>query len=56
MKKIIYNRTLFVISTVLVLTILILGTLDYIDVGLLIIPLVLPYLFWLFKLIRTVNK
>jgi len=56
MKKIIYNRTLFVISTVLVLTTLILGTLDYIDVGLLIIPLVLPYLFWLFKLIRTVNK
>ena len=56
MKKIIYNRTLFVISTVLVLTTLILGTLDYIDVGLLVIPLVLPYLFWLFKLIRTVNK
>ena len=56
MKKIINNRTLFVITTAVVLTTLILGSLDYIDVGLLIIPLVLPYLYWLFKLIKTVNK
>jgi len=56
MKKIIYNRTLFVITTVIVLATLILGSLDYIDIGLLVIPLVIPYLYWLFKLIKTVNK
>ena len=56
MKKIIYNRTLFVITTVVVLATLILGSLDYIDVGLLAIPLVITYLYWLFKLIKTVNR
>jgi len=56
MKKIIYNQTLFVITTVIVLATLILGSLDYIDIGLLVIPLVIPYLYWLFKLIKTVNK
>ncbi len=56
MKKLIYNRTLFVIATVVVLTTLILSSLNYIDIGLLVLPLVLPYLYWLFKLIKTVNK
>lgn len=56
MKKIIYNRTLFVITTATILTVLILSSLNYLDIGLLIIPLVLPYLYWLFKLIKTVNK
>ena len=56
MKKLIYNRTLFVIATAEVLTTLILSSLNYIDIGLLVLPLALPYLYWLFKLIKTVNK
>jgi len=55
MKKILYNRPLFVIVTVIVLTTLIIGSLEYVDVGLLIIPIVLPYLIWLFKLMRSRN-
>ena len=55
MKKILYNRPLFNIVTVIVLATLILGSLEYIDVGLLIIPIVLPYLIWLFKLMRLEN-
>ncbi len=55
MKKILYNRPLFNIVTVIVLATLILGSLEYIDVGLLIIPIVLPYLIWLFKLMRSEN-
>ena len=48
MKKILYNKTLFFVATVIVLASLILSTLEYIDLGLLIIPMVLPYLIWLF--------
>ena len=56
MKKILYNKTLFIIATVIVLASLILGTLEYIDLGLLIIPMVLPYLIWLFMLMRLGKK
>jgi len=52
MKKILYNKTLFIIATVIVLASLILSSLEYIDLGLLIIPIVLPYLIWLFILMR----
>ena len=53
MEKIIYNRILFGFITVMVLATLILSTFDYIDLGLLIIPIVTPYLYWLYKLMRT---
>ena len=56
MKKILYNKTLFFVATVIVLGSLILSTLEYIDLGLLIIPMVLPYLIWLFILMRLVKK
>ena len=56
MKKILYNQSLFIIATVIVLASLILSTLEYIDLGLLIIPMVLPYLIWLFILMRLVKK
>jgi len=56
MKKILYNKTLFIIATVIVLASLILSTLEYIDLGLLIIPMVLPYLIWLFILMRLGKK
>ena len=56
MKKILYNKTLFIIATVIVLASLILSTLEYIDLGLLLIPMVLPYLIWLFILMRLVKK
>ena len=52
MKKILYNQTLFIIATLIVLASLILSTLEYIDLGLLIIPIVLPYIIWLFILMR----
>ena len=56
MNKILYNQTLFIIATVIVLASLILSTLEYIDLGLLIIPMVLPYLIWLFMLMRLGKK
>ena len=56
MKKILYNKTLFIIATVIVLASLILSTLEYIDLGLLIVPMVLPYLVWLFMLMRLGKK
>ena len=56
MKKILYNQSLFIIATVVVLAALILSSLEYIDLGLLIIPIVLPYLIWLFILMRLVKK
>ena len=56
MKKLLYNKTLFFVATVIVLASLILSTLEYIDLGLLIIPMVLPYLIWLFILMRLVKK
>ena len=56
MKKILYNRTLFIIATLLVIAELILSTLEYIDLGLFIIPFILLYLIWLFILIRSVQN
>ena len=56
MKKILYNKTLFFVATVIVLASLILSTLEYIDLGLLIVPMVLPYLVWLFMLMRLGKK
>ena len=56
MKKILYNQSLFIIATVIVLASLILSTLEYIDLGLLIVPMVLPYLIWLFILMRLGKK
>ena len=56
MKKILYNKTLFIIATIIVLASLILSTLEYIDLGLLIVPMVLPYLVWLFTLMRLGKK
>ena len=56
MNKILYNKTLFTIISVIVLGSLILSTLEYIDLGLLLIPMVLPYLIWLFILMRLVKK
>ena len=53
MEKIAYNRILFGFITVMVLATLILSTLDYIDIGLIIIPIVTPYPYWLYKLLRT---
>ena len=52
MNKILYNQTLFIIVSVVVLGLLILSTLEYIELGLLIIPIVLPYLIWLFILMK----
>ena len=52
MNKILYNQILFIIVSVVVLGLLILSTLEYIELGLLIIPIVLPYLIWLFILMR----
>ena len=56
MNKILYNKTLFTIISIIVLGSLILSTLEYIDLGLLIIPMVLPYLIWLFMLMRLGKK
>ena len=55
MNKILYNQTLFIIVSVVVLGLLILSTLEYIELGLLIIPIVLPYLIWLF-ILMTLSK
>ena len=56
MNKILYNQTLFIIATIIVLASLILSTLEYIDLGLLIIPMLLPYLIWLFILMGLGKK
>ena len=53
MNKILSNQPLFVFVTVAVLSILILSILEYIQLDLLIIPIVLPYLVWLFILMRS---
>ena len=53
MNKILSNQTLFIFVTVAVLSILILSILEYIQLDLLIIPIVLPYLVWLFILMRS---
>ena len=56
MKKILYNKTLFVIATVLVIAELILSTLEYIDLGLYIFPIILLYVIWLFILAKSVKN
>ena len=56
MKKILYNKTLFIIATVLVIAELILSTLEYIDLGLYIFPIILLYVVWLFILAKSVQK
>ena len=56
MNKILYNQTLFIFVSVVVLGLLILSTLEYIELGLLIIPIVLPYLIWLFILMRLLKN
>ena len=56
MKKILYNRTLFIIATVLVIAELILSTLEYIDLGLFIIPIILLYVIWLFILAKSAQN
>lgn len=56
MKKILYNRTLFIIATLLVLAELILSTLEYIDLGLFIIPIILLYVVWLFILAKSAQN
>tara|TARA_B100001029_G_C14989499_1_gene411152 strand:+ start:512 stop:685 length:174 start_codon:yes stop_codon:yes gene_type:complete len=56
MKKILYNRTLFIIATLLVIAELILSTLEYIDLGLFIIPIILLYVVWLFILAKSAQN
>ena len=56
MKKILYNRTLFIIATLLVIAELILSTLEYIDLGLYIFPIILLYVVWLFILAKSVKN
>jgi len=56
MKNILYNRTLFIIATLLVIAELILSTLEYIDLGLFIIPIILLYVVWLFILAKSVQN
>ncbi len=56
MKKILYNKTLFIIATVLVIAELILSTLEYIDLGLYIFPIILLYVVWLFILAKSVKN
>ena len=56
MKKILYNRTLFIIATLLVIAELILSTLEYIDLGLFIIPIILLYVVWLFTLAKSAQN
>jgi hypothetical protein len=53
MKKLLYNRTLFVITTILVLTGSILQVSEYIDYPIIIIPLSVLYIIWLFILIKS---
>ena len=56
MKKILYNRTLFIIATILEIAELILSTLEYIDLGLFIIPIILLYVVWLFILAKSAQN
>ena len=56
MKKILYNKTLFIIATVLVIAELILSTLEYIDLGLYIFPIIILYVVWLFILAKSVQN
>jgi len=53
MKKLLYNRSLFIITSILVLTGLILQTAQYIDLSIIIIPVSVLYIIWLFILIKN---
>ena len=56
MEKIFNNQTFFIVATIVVLASLILSVLEYIDLGLLMISILLPYLICLFILIRLIKK
>ena len=56
MEKILNNQTFFIIATIVVLASLILSVLEYIDLGLLMISILLPYLICLFIIIRLIKK
>jgi len=56
MKKLLYNRSLFIITSILVLTGLILQTAEYIDLSIIIIPASVLYIIWLFILIKIKNN
>ncbi len=56
MKKLLYNRPLFIITSILVLIGLTLQVAEYIDLPIIIIPSSLLYLIWLFVLMKNKNK
>ncbi len=56
MKKLLYNRSLFIITSILILTSLILQTAEYIDLSIIIIPASVLYIIWLFILIKNKNQ
>mgnify|MGYP001581158354 FL=1 len=56
MKKLLFNRPLLVIISIVVLTGTILQTIEYIDLATIIIPLSLLYIIWLFLLIKSKFK
>ena len=56
MKKPLFNRTLFVITPILVLTGSVLQASEYIDYPIIIIPLSVLYIIWLFILIKSKNQ
>ena len=55
MKKLLYNRALFVITSILVLIGLALQAAEYIDLPIIIIPSSVLYIIWLFILIKNKN-
>ena len=56
MKKLLYNRPLFIITSILVLTGLTLQAADYIDIPIIIIPSSILYIIWLFILIKKTKE
>ena len=55
MEKLLYNRALFVITSILVLIGLALQAAEYIDLPIIIIPSSVLYIIWLFILIKNKN-
>jgi len=56
MKKLLYNRTLFIITSILVLTGSTLQAAEFIDLAIIIIPLSVLYIIWLFILMKSKNQ
>jgi hypothetical protein len=56
MKKLLYNRALFVITSILVVASTILQAAEYIDLAIIIIPSSVLYIIWLFILMKNKNK